>query len=244
MKTMNKIRTLATTAGICALLAACGDFPEPVSQLPALVTGDATDVYRYTASLSGQFSYTETVGAVNRCGILYSNFPSMAEAKELLAGEVKSGQTFELSLSDLTPDTELPVMSTVTYEPVDRMPAIQATASLLAAGVSPVVEMGFCWDTQGVPTLNSLHKAGSSADGKRTTARISLKPNTTYYVCAYATNERGETGYRRGYAARYRLCHPCLCADHQGLYLRAEPDGHHPGRGSSRRRHWRLGRHA
>lgn len=105
------------------------------------------------------------------------------------------GPGYGFTLSLRTASTDIPIMSTVKTEPMEGMPSVLTTAALLSAGKGAVVEMGFCWDAQGTPTLNSFHTEGASADGTHITACITLKPGVAYRMCAYAINERGQVGY-------------------------------------------------
>ena len=87
-------------------------------------------------------------------------------------------------------------MSTVTALPYGNIPTVQAEAWLLAAGESAIAEMGFCWDINFDPTVKGLHKAVAFKDeNEPIVSLIDLKPNTTYYMRAYATNVNGQTGY-------------------------------------------------
>ena len=50
---------------------------------------------------------------------------------------------------------------------------------------------GFCWDTSPEPTLDDNYSTNGSGIGGFTHALTDLPDNTTYYVRAYATNEKG-----------------------------------------------------
>ena len=58
-------------------------------------------------------------------------------------------------------------------------------------GGAEVTERGICWSTNENPTLSDNHIAAGSGLGEFTALMDSLQDNTTYYVCAYATNEAG-----------------------------------------------------
>ncbi|MBD8984217.1 MAG: hypothetical protein EGR83_19620 [Bacteroides cellulosilyticus] len=92
--------------------------------------------------------------------------------------------------------TTIPIMSTVTALPYGNTPTVQAEAWLLAAGESAIAEMGFCWDINDTPTVQGLHKSVPFKDeNEPIVSLIDLKPNTTYYMCAYAINVNGQAGY-------------------------------------------------
>ncbi len=100
------------------------------------------------------------------------------------------------ALSISMEETLIPIMSTVTALPYGNIPTVQAEAWLLAAGESAIAEMGFCWDINVDPTVKGLHKAVAFKDeNEPIVSLIDLKPNTTYYMRAYATNVNGQTGY-------------------------------------------------
>ena len=50
---------------------------------------------------------------------------------------------------------------------------------------------GICWDTLHNPTISNSHTIDGSGIGMFTSYMTGLKPNTTYYVRAYATNSEG-----------------------------------------------------
>ena len=70
---------------LCSLLVlwtACEKDTLPMNFSPALKTGEATEIYRMGATLSGSIQKSEGV-VVKDCGILLSELQSMAEYTEL-----------------------------------------------------------------------------------------------------------------------------------------------------------------
>lgn len=66
------------------------------------------------------------------------------------------------------------------------------TAEITSIGGSPITEQGICYDTVKNPTVEKLKKSSDSAKvGAFSIKMGGLKPNTTYYVRAYATNSTG-----------------------------------------------------
>ncbi|MCR4825622.1 MAG: C10 family peptidase, partial [Bacteroidales bacterium] len=61
-------------------------------------------------------------------------------------------------------------------------------------GYGTVTARGICWSTSPNPTISGYHTSNGSGTGSFTGNLSGLKPNTTYYVRAYATNSAG-TGY-------------------------------------------------
>lgn len=58
-------------------------------------------------------------------------------------------------------------------------------------GGSEISERGLCWDTLPMPTTTSNKTVSGAGNGEFTGNLDSLKPNTTYYVRAFATNSLG-----------------------------------------------------
>ncbi len=58
-------------------------------------------------------------------------------------------------------------------------------------GGANVTARGVCWSTSQNPTISNSHTTDGNGTGSFTSNLINLNPNTTYYVRAYATNEKG-----------------------------------------------------
>lgn len=102
------------------------------------------------------------------------------------------GKTISVSTNNAT----VPAVSSIT--PVDSTTlSISVKASILSAGEFSVSEIGFCWssETQEPTTAHLKYNATDQLGHAEFIAEIvDLKPETTYYIRAYAVNERG-TGY-------------------------------------------------
>lgn len=102
------------------------------------------------------------------------------------------GKTISVSTNNAT----VPAVSSIT--PVDSTAfGISVKASILSAGESSVSEIGFCWssETQEPTTAHLKYNATDQLGHAEFITEIAdLKPETTYYIRAYALNERG-TGY-------------------------------------------------
>lgn len=135
-------------------------------------TVDGTGAGSFIASmvnLSESTAYYVASYATNKKGIAYS--------------ETKQVSTFQL---------QLPTVATLNVSNVDTTSATCGGNSIFD-GNGNVSVRGVCWNTNGNPTLeNSI---GFTADGSGTAAFTSnltgLNNLTTYYVTAYATNEKG-----------------------------------------------------
>ncbi len=58
-------------------------------------------------------------------------------------------------------------------------------------GGSKVLNVGFCWSTNSNPTINDFRSIENAINSEFTTVIKGLKPGTTYYARAYATNADG-----------------------------------------------------
>lgn len=61
-------------------------------------------------------------------------------------------------------------------------------------GDAPVTARGICWSTIRYPSINNSKTEDGTGVGSFTSSISGLEPNTTYFVRAYATNDKG-TGY-------------------------------------------------
>ncbi len=65
-------------------------------------------------------------------------------------------------------------------------------ATITSAGSTGIIESGVCWsNTNPSPSIGNNHTVDGSSIGGFTSFVSGLKSNTTYYVCAYATNSVG-----------------------------------------------------
>ncbi len=90
-----------------------------------------------------------------------------------------------------------PVLPTITLSEITEITESTAmgNAEITDDGNSEIVLRGICWDTVTNPDINSsLINTSTAGSGSFNCKLISLSPNTTYYVRAYAVNEIG-VGY-------------------------------------------------
>lgn len=113
-----------------------------------------------------------------------SGFVTLPSADELGAWALVNAD----NLQEIT----LPEVSGVTVSTI-RSKSAGVTATVTALGNGTLLESGIVCSTNSTPTLDN----GTRYDGaksKTVTLRVkSLQPETYYYVCAYARNERGIT---------------------------------------------------
>jgi formylglycine-generating enzyme required for sulfatase activity len=154
-------------------------------------------------------------GTVTDCGFCYSKSPNPTTSDQKVSYGVASG-TFGKTVSNLEENTTYyvrayavnevgtgyseetsfttlavttPTLSTVTVSELHQKSAAFA-AQVTSAGNGTITDAGFVYATTHYPTLNDK----KISCGKTTTLQATasnLEPSTTYYVRAYATNEKG-----------------------------------------------------
>ena len=137
-------------------------------------TNDGAGVGSFTGLMSGltpNTTYYARAYATNSIGTAY-------------------GMAVPFTTNDVTAVAELP---TVITSPVTNI--IQNFANcggmVTADGGAPVTARGVCWNTTGNPSVTGMHSSDGSGLGEFTSNIAGLTVNTTYYVCAYATNSAG-----------------------------------------------------
>lgn len=90
-----------------------------------------------------------------------------------------------------SPDPNLPTVTTTLVKKIAGDSAL-GDGNVINASASPVTARGVCWNTSGNPTIADSFAANGRGVGVFQDTPISrIKPNTVYYVRAYATNEQG-----------------------------------------------------
>ncbi|MCK9339600.1 MAG: fibrobacter succinogenes major paralogous domain-containing protein [Bacteroidales bacterium] len=86
-----------------------------------------------------------------------------------------------------------PEIGAVTTSPVSGITASSAVAggNVTADGRSEITARGVCWSTSANPTVADAHTTDGSGLGEFVSNVTGLASSTTYYLCAYATNEVG-----------------------------------------------------
>ena len=203
------------------VLAGCEKDTEPKNFAPRLTTGEATDIYRKGATLSGSIEKAEGI-IVKEYGFLYSTLQSMAEYTEVKVsadGEndfkaklqnLEAGKTYYYCSyayggystargevkSFSTVNSSKPVFTDLVIADTDEK-SFTVSTSVLDDGGSELFISGFCWkevDEEGDEPTEKDHVANvNSTDDFR--VRINdLTPGRKYMVRAYAINGNG-----RGY---------------------------------------------
>ena len=85
---------------------------------------------------------------------------------------------------------ELPTVTTTNVTDVTQNTAVSG-GNVTDDGGSSVTARGVCWSTSQNPTVSDNHTTDGNGTGIFTSNITNLTANTTYYVRAYATNEKG-----------------------------------------------------
>ena len=209
----------------CALsmLMGCSEYTTPESVAPSMSTGEVYNIYRFGATINGHFTESQkSAGPVLSCGILLSEYPSMAEADTLRAALVSSGASFEVTARDLKSGQdyyyqsyagsgisfvkgEIKSFKTVTENSPVFGDKVESSCDYKSVTLSTIMEddggsdilaKGFCWkessNTGEAPTI--LNNVVNIATAKFEARIPDLLPDHDYIICAYATNQSG-TGY-------------------------------------------------
>ena len=90
-------------------------------------------------------------------------------------------------------NSTLPVLTTCAISNITQTTA-SCGGNITSDGDATVTASGVCWSTGQNPTIANSKTTDGTSSGSFTSAITGLTANTTYYVCAYATNSAG-TGY-------------------------------------------------
>ena len=100
------------------------------------------------------------------------------------------GIAYGNEVSFTTPSIVKPTITTTTVSSVTTTSAISG-GNVTNSGGSSVTARGVCWSTSHNPTISGNHTNNGSGTGSFTSNLTNLTPGTTYYVRAYAVNDKG-----------------------------------------------------
>lgn len=216
---MKRIQTILLSM-ILLGFTACDKDSEPTNFAPTLSTGNATDIYRVGATLSGSISKGENT-VVKEYGILLSELRSMAEYSELKVTD--GATTYSIDVQNLQPgktyyycayaysgyshargevkefattESNAPVFGAATVSAVGEGEA-RLSCHILDEGGSVLALSGFCYKESaagGEPTANDAVVNVTPTGGAMNVTLTGLLPSTEYRVRAYAVNSSG-VGY-------------------------------------------------
>jgi uncharacterized protein (TIGR02145 family) len=108
-----------------------------------------------------------------------------------------------------TDPVALPTLTTIGLKSVTLTTATGG-GNISNEGGIPVTVRGVCWNTTGSPTIADSHTSDGNGAGIFASTLTDLTLNSTYYVCAYATNSLG-TAY--GSVVEFKQMEPVLDSD-------------------------------
>jgi uncharacterized protein (TIGR02145 family) len=137
----------------------------------------------------------KSLGSASSSGAFAAEITSLTESTHyFIRSYVKSQEQVRFGPENEFPTLALSVPVVVT-DSVTNITATSATCggNVTSDGNGTVSARGVCWNTTGNPTLaNSIgHTTDVTGTGSFTSNITGLNQGTTYYVTAYATNEKG-----------------------------------------------------
>ena len=147
-------------------------------------TGDPTleNSLGHTVDGSGLGSFTSSITGLND-GVEYFVRAYATNEKGTVYGATKEFTTIEITL----PEVETKEVMDITLN------SAKSGGNVTNNGNSIITSRGVCWNTSGNPNLEN--NLGNTTDGNGMGSFNSnitgLMENTTYYIVAYATNEKG-----------------------------------------------------
>ena len=143
---------------------------QEAANIPTVVSAFENDAHYIT-----EFQLQEIL---NTIGTMQNTIDSMNQVIEDLNNQV---------------NPPAPEIGAVTTSPVSDITAssVVAGGNVTADGRSEITARGVCWSTSATPTIADAHTTDGSGLGEFVSNVTGLASSTTYYLCAYATNEVG-----------------------------------------------------
>ena len=145
-----------------------------------------------------------TVGQIPTIPTLVSTFENdahyitEAQLQQILSSITAMQNTID-SLAQVIEDLNnqvnppVPTLGTVITLPVESITpsSVVAGGNVTANGHVEITARGVCWSTSNPPTIADNHTTDGTGVGEFTSTVSGLSSSTTYYLCAYVTNEIG-----------------------------------------------------
>lgn len=223
---MKKVKMICVCC-LTLLLAACEKDTESINFAPTVTTGNATDIYRKGATLSGNIQLTGATTAESY-GILFSKLKSMAESSEypisteeteykVRVQNLEPGTTYyycayansgySTSLGEIktftTTENNAPVFGSLSIDSIGADRVFLST-DILDDGGAEMIISGFCWKegNTGVATyIDNVMNVSEIENDKISAVITGLKPETDYVFSAYSVNTHG-MGFSESYVIR------------------------------------------
>ena len=183
---------------------------------PVVVTKDITSITITSATLNGSLTNSDAANKITEKGFCWG----MEKEPTIEGNHISQGSgtgTYSYSLTNLTNNTTYYVrayvktnfgivygeeksfttveivLPTVTTNAVTNIKVTTATCggNVTFNGNATVTARGICWGTSPNPTIDDNKTTDGSGTGSYTSNLSNLASQTTYYVRAYATNEKG-----------------------------------------------------
>ena len=132
-----------------------------------------------SASLHGEF--TDTLSGLSANTKYYVKAYAIDSEGKPTYGD----QTSFITLPPVKPSLTTSTISNITSD------SVTCGGNITFDGDAPITARGVCWSTTQNPTLADNHTSNGSSIGEFVSVLTGLSSNTTYYVCAYATNSAG-----------------------------------------------------
>ena len=187
--------------------------------MPVVVTKDVTNKTTTSATLNGSVTSSDTENKITAKGFCWGTEPGLTIEGTHTNDGPDTG-TYSYNLSNLTENTTYYVrayattklgtaygeeksfrtvevtLPTVTTKDVTNITTNSAICggNVTDDGNGTVTARGICWSETHNPTINNIYSEetnNGTGTGSFTSQLTNLKENTTYYVRAYATNEKG-----------------------------------------------------
>jgi len=210
-KTNSIILVSAFLLVMACLCLSCGK-KENFSDIKPKITETPLKVFATQATFSWEVVYPGKIGSM----VEISLNEDMSQSTRYGSEEITDNKKFSVTVSELSeattyyyryivwnPNTsfELETKSfstSIGFATVTTAEVTDITRSTAKGGGevtyesgSPVTERGLCWCEFHNPTINDTHLASGSGMGSFTVTMTNLEYNKTYYVRAYAKNEKG-----------------------------------------------------
>ena len=188
---------------------------------PIVVTKDAGGITTISAVLTGDVTNNDAANEIEERGFCWATEPqpTIAGTHHNCGGDTGVGtSTFSHNISNLQDDAtyyfrayiktnlgiiygeeksfktleniELPRVTTLSVANITQTTATSG-GIVISGGNAAVTARGICWSTSQNPTIDDNKTVDGSGIGSFTSNITGLTANTTYYVRAYATNEKG-----------------------------------------------------
>jgi len=154
-------------------------------------SGNYNDLTNKPALFDGNYNSLTNKPLGNKKGdLLYWNDTTWVIIPIGKAGQILQINSFNIpSWSGGT----FPILTTNEISSIESTSATSG-GNITSDGGSSVTFRGVCWSLNPGPTIADSKTSDGNGNGSFTSEIKGLKPNTTYYICAYATNTGG-SGY-------------------------------------------------